>query len=285
VRHPNAGFELQTWARTKKSVALLAGGPASVDQDCVAGDQRGGGGCQEDYGAGDFDGFTDAVKGSDAFDCVGAKGGIGERFFGARCLDESWRDGVHGNVEFAPLDGETFCQMRDGSFAGAVDGFGGKRDESSLRTHVDDATAVLADHDFRGGLRGEECRFQIYIQRGVELFFGDVDGEIGETVAGVVDEDVEFAEAFSGGVDRGGDLVEFGDVHLNREGVTTEGFDFGDKILGGVFVAKAQCDIGARGGERDCDCAAESAGGSGNESSFAGEREVRNLRVGGGHGR
>ena len=43
-----------------------AGGPASVEHDRLAGDQRGGGGGEEDEGAGDFVGRADAVQGGDA---------------------------------------------------------------------------------------------------------------------------------------------------------------------------------------------------------------------------
>ncbi len=77
-----------------------------------------------------------------------------------------------------------------------------------------------------------------------------------------------------------GDLVELGDVHLKREGVATECFDFGDEILGGVFVAKAEGDVGACGGECDGDGATESAGCAGDEGGLAGQREIWDLRVG-----
>ena len=51
----------------------LAGGPAAVGEDGLAGDQRGGRGGQEHHHAGYFDGLADAVQGGDALDDVRAE--------------------------------------------------------------------------------------------------------------------------------------------------------------------------------------------------------------------
>jgi hypothetical protein len=56
--------------------AGLAGCPAAVDQDGLAGDQGGGGGCQEHHDAGYFDGLADAVQGGDPLDDVRAELGV-----------------------------------------------------------------------------------------------------------------------------------------------------------------------------------------------------------------
>src|SRR6185437_12765177 len=122
--------------------------------------------------------------------------------------------------------------------------------------------AALADHDFRSGLRSEKCRFQIDIQRFVEFIFGNVDGEIGEAATGVVDEDVELSELRGRSVDGAVDLFELGDIHLKRESVSAESFDFCDEIFCGVLIAEAEGDVGASGGESDGDGAAEPAGGA-----------------------
>ena len=127
----------------------------------MAGDEGGGGRGEEDDSAGNFDGFTDAVEGGDALEDVGAKSGVGERFVGARSGDERGSDGVHGDVVRAPLDGETFCEVRNRGLAGAVDGFGGQGGECGLRTHIDDAATLLAHHEFCGSLTGEESGLQI----------------------------------------------------------------------------------------------------------------------------
>ena len=127
----------------------------------MAGDERGGGGGEEDDSAGNFDGLADAVEGGDALDDVGAKGGVGEGFAGALRGDECGSDGIYGDVVRAPLDGETFCEVRNRGFAGAVDGFGGQGGESGLRTHIDDASALLAHHEFCSGLTGEESGLQV----------------------------------------------------------------------------------------------------------------------------
>ena len=72
--------------------AGLAGCPAAVDQDGLAGDQRGGGGCQEHHDACYFDGFADAVQGGDPLDDVRAEPGIRQRGLGAGRADERGRD-------------------------------------------------------------------------------------------------------------------------------------------------------------------------------------------------
>src|SRR3984957_8106226 len=63
--------------------AGLAGRPAAVDHDGLAGDQRGGGGCQEHHDAGYLDGFANAVQGGDPLDDVRTELGVRQRGLGA----------------------------------------------------------------------------------------------------------------------------------------------------------------------------------------------------------
>ena len=57
----------------RSRVTGLAGGPAAVGEDGLAGDQRGGRRGQEHDHAGYFDGLADAVQGGDALDDVRAE--------------------------------------------------------------------------------------------------------------------------------------------------------------------------------------------------------------------
>jgi hypothetical protein len=70
------GLEVARLLRLRQVVLLrsgLAGGPAAVGEDGLAGDQRGGRGGQEYHHAGYFDGLADAVQGGDALDDVRAE--------------------------------------------------------------------------------------------------------------------------------------------------------------------------------------------------------------------
>ncbi len=237
----------------------------------MAGDEGGGGRGEEHYRAGYFHGFADAVQSCYALDHVGAESGIGEGFVGAWRGDEGGRDGVYRDVVLAPFDGQALGEVGDGGFAGAVNRFRGQRGESSLRAHVDDAAAVLADHDFRGSLRGEERCFQIDGEGGVEFLFGDVEGQIGEAVAGVVDEDVELAEMRGGVGYAAGDLIEVGNIHLQRKGTAAHGFDFAREIAPGGDIAQAKSDVGSGMGKREGNGASQAASRGGDQGDFAGE--------------
>ena len=237
----------------------------------MAGDEGGGWRRQEHYRAGYFHGFADAVQACYALDHVGAESGIGERFVGAWRGDEGGRDGVYRDVVLAPFDGQAFGEMRDRGFAGAIDGFRRQRGKSGLRAHVDDAAAVLADHDFRGSLRGEERCFQIDGEGGVEFMLGDVEGQIGEAVAGVIDEDVELAEMRGGVSYAAGDLIEMGNIHLQRKGAAAHGFDLACETGPGADVAQAQCDVGSDMGKREGNGASQAACRGGDQGNFAGE--------------
>src|ERR1700761_3024475 len=113
-------------------------------------------------------------------------------------MDKSWGNGVDGDVVFSPLDGQALGEMSDSRLRHAVNRFGRERRESGLRTHVDDAPTLLADHDAARSLGGKECTFQVNCHREVEVVFSIVFGEIAGSDPGIVDEDVEAAEVLDG---------------------------------------------------------------------------------------
>src|SRR6185312_9506085 len=68
---------------------------------------------------------------------------------------------VHRNVVLSPLHRKAFGEMHDSSLGHAVHRFGGKRGEPGLGAHIDDASALLPDHDPTGSLAGEKRSLQI----------------------------------------------------------------------------------------------------------------------------
>lgn len=76
--------------------------------------------------------------------------------------------------------------------------------------------------------------------------------------AGVVEGEVQRAEAVDGGVDGGLDVFRLRDVAGNRDGAATGGEDRVDDGLGGVELQVAGDDVGALGSESEGDGFADS---------------------------
>ena len=162
---------------------------------------------------------------------------------------------------------------------------------------VHDAAGGLFDHGGDGGAAAEDGGAEVAIEDGVDIFHGDVNGVVvlglapggGNVPAGVVDEDVESAEAivdlFDSVVDGGG-VVEVGE---DGEDGDAELFKFGGDVggggrfieLGGGAVGSGVEDDGrAASGEAFDHGAAESAGGGGDPGDLSGEH----LGIDGFHG-
>src|SRR5215471_19574577 len=118
------------------------------------------------------------MKCGDTLDDLGAGLRIGQITFGAGRPNKSRSDRVYGDVVPSPLDGKTLGEVRDGRFSHAINGFSGQCDESGLRTHIDDAAVILANHDTCGSLTGEEGTFQIDSEGRIEVLFADLLGGI-----------------------------------------------------------------------------------------------------------
>src|SRR5579864_7860696 len=116
-------------------------------------------------------------------------------------MNKSWGDGVHVDVVFAPLDRQTLREVYDGGLGHAINAFCGERGKSCLRTHINNATVLLADHDAPGSLAGEERAFQVDGKRGVEVFFGYILGKIVRRDSGVVHQNIEPTEVLGSLVD------------------------------------------------------------------------------------
>ncbi len=231
------------------AAGALASSPTSVDHDGVTGNQRGSGGSQKDDGARYIHWLADAVQGGNAFDDVGAEGRVGETCIGARSFDEGWSDAVDCNTVLTPFHREALSQVIGCRLGGAVNGLSGQSHEAGLRTYVNDAAAVLANHDACGGLAGEEGSFDVDGEREVEICFADVFGQVARRYACVVDKNIQAAKVRHCFVNGARDLAQVGHVHLQRKRATAKRFNFTGKSAMRMLVAQTQRNIGAGVGQ------------------------------------
>jgi hypothetical protein len=98
------------------------------------------------------------------------------------------------DVVLTPLDGKAFGQMSNGSFGHAVHRLGRQRYESCLGTQIDDATALLPNHDAPGSLTSEKCSLKIDGQRQIKVLLAHVFREVVWCESRIVDEDVDPSE-------------------------------------------------------------------------------------------
>ena len=98
----------------------------------------------------------------------------------------------------------------------AVNRLARQRHRAGLGAEVDDAPVPLADHHAPRGLAHEEGALEVDGHGEVEVLFAHDLGGVLRSEARVVHQDVELAQARHDLVDRARDLVEAGDVHLQR---------------------------------------------------------------------
>ena len=100
-------------------------------------------------------------------------------------------DDGHADAEFERLEPEGFGSGLEGVLAGAVQGLVGQSHAPRHRADVDDDTASLAPHDRQHGLAHPQGAEEI----GVELVLGLLDRDVldrpRQTIAGIVDQDVD----------------------------------------------------------------------------------------------
>ena len=94
----------------------------------------------------------------------------------------------------SPLDGERFCEHRDGALAGAVGAHFEEREERSDRGDVDDAAVFALDHVAAENLARAKRSVEIDFDDVVPLGFGDVERRRALGGAGGVDENFDRAE-------------------------------------------------------------------------------------------
>ena len=105
---------------SRVSYDLLNGCPAAINQQGVAGDQRGCRRGQKHYGASDFSGFSDAMQGCDVLDGLSVKRRRGERRLRPWRVDKSWRYRVDIDVERTPFHGQALGQVSDAGLCHAI---------------------------------------------------------------------------------------------------------------------------------------------------------------------
>ena len=254
--------------------------PAAIDGEHRAGDVVAGGGAQVERCAGEVLRLAPA-GGGDALEDLAVAGLVGLQGFGVGGGEVAGGDGVDLNVLRRPLVGESLGELRDAAFAGGV-----RRDsDASLKAEqagdVHDLSGRIARDDISGEELAElEDAGEVDLQDLLPAGEGGVDGCVAVDGAGVVDEDVDVAEAGVGGGEELLGAGGGGEVSLEGSGF---GADGGGGFGGGAAVA-VDGDGGSGLRERDGDGRAQAAGRAGDEGDFAVEAEGIED-VGGGHTR
>jgi hypothetical protein len=153
---------------------------------------------------------------------------------GAFSLDHAGIDGVDPDLLRAQLAGEHAGDGVNRALGAGVNHAVRRCDATGYGADVNDAGAFAEVLD--GCLRGKQKTEHVNVKCLVELVFGDgLDG--GELVhAGVVNQDVEPAVVFDGGVDDTVRLSSFGDVASHGNGFATRLGDSGDNVICSCFA-------------------------------------------------
>src|SRR5260370_2996841 len=206
----------------KAAVLQKLQGAAAVDDEDLAGYEFGADELGD--GVGYVIGGAGSVEGG-AEDEIGFPGaGIAEQGDGAGS------DGVDANFGRESFR-EALGQHDDAGFGSAVRNVAGPREDSADVSKIDDDAARLFQ-ERRGGLRAEEGRFQIGVQRGVPDFLGRVFHAGGEKIGGAVDEDVEAAEVLGGLLKEAPDFGDAAQVGLQEHAFSSQLGNFGGSVFG-----------------------------------------------------
>lgn len=141
-------------------------------------------------------------------------GGLGDGFGGAAAaqgelgFDAAGAENPDADAVGAEFGVEGLGEADLGKFCGAVDGFVGGSLEAGDGGDEEDDAGALPDHGRRGVAGEEEGRAEVGGDELVEVFGGGFDQRFVVALAGVVDEEVEAAEAFEAKVG-GGDGGRF----------------------------------------------------------------------------
>jgi hypothetical protein len=215
------------------------------------------------------------MQGGDAVNHILPKCLVGKCGLGTRSVDEGRSHCVHVDIVFTPFDCQALGQMTNARLGHAVDRLSGQCDEPGLRTHVDDASTLLPDHDLPRRLAGKKRSFQIDGEGAVEIFFGHVFGQVFGRDACVVHENIQPPEGSNRLLYRLADLDQTGHLHLQRQRPTAAR----NNLIGYPAVAgcitEAECDIRSRFGECERNGAPQSSRRSGNQRDLALQIEFR----------
>ena len=227
----------------------LLGDPSAVDDELGAGYVGGLVGGEVDDPVGDLLGLADAAHGDLGEHVlselliivhVGRHGG----------LDGAGVDGVAADVVLGVVDGDGLGEDADGALGGLVGGMAGVgADDAELGGDVDDGAAAGVLHGGDGGDGAEVDAGGVDVHDGVPGLLGEVAEPGGTADAGVVDEDIQFAEVGDGEVDGGLPVVLPGDVQPDEASVAAGGVDVCFNLTSFIFEDVADDDGCALGGE------------------------------------
>ena len=140
-----------------------------------------------------------------------------------RGLEPTRGEDIYGDAMEAPVIGEGHGHLLHATAAGSIGGEAGVPGDAGDAADEDDAAVLGGDHEFLGGLLGEEeGAAEVRVENEVPVVPGDIHGGLADVAAGVADEDVKLAIVGLGGLHGGGDAFEGADVELEGKHFATE---------------------------------------------------------------
>ena len=140
-------------------------------------------------------------------------------------------DGVAGNVAGANFSGDSHGEADQSGFRCGVVGLSGLAHLAEDAGDVDDASPALFEHGADHRLNAEIGRSEIGLQNGVPVGAFHAHDELVAGDAGIVDQDVDFAELGDDGFDGGFNLLFVGNVESECGCCAAGGGDFGDQFI------------------------------------------------------
>ena len=206
-----------------------------------------------------------------------------------------WGEGLfvggHGGPDGAGVDGvdadvvagEFYCgglgEDADGAFGGVVGGVA-LGDHAGDGGDVDDGAAAGSAHVGDDGFGAEEDAFGVDGHDSIPGFFGGFFEVVALDDAGVVDEDVDFAEVGEGGLDGAVPVGLDADVHFYEDGLAADVGDFFGDAEAVFDLDVGEDDFGAFVGEDAGFGGAHAAGGACDDGYFVLESHFSPFGVG-----
>ncbi len=127
-------------------------------------------------------------------------------------VDPAGQHRVDLNVVPRPGGSERFCHLDESALARRIRGGIGRAENRKHRADVDDLAAAALLHHRMGGLRTDESAGQVGVEHRAPFGRRVALRRLADRHSGIVDEDVEPAEALDGLVDRRAARILVGDI-------------------------------------------------------------------------
>src|SRR6185503_1462200 len=195
----------------------------------------------------------------DTLDYVASERGVRQSRFRTWCLNECGCNRIDSDVVLTPFHRQALGQVRNPGLCHAIHGFRRKRHKPRLRTHVYDASALLANHHSSGRLTRKKCAFEIHPQGQIKIFFTYIFRKVFRRQPCVVYEEVESPEMRSRILNRSRDLIEVCHVHLQGQHPPADSLNLSCQLTPGFHIPQSERYIGTSMSKSQRNSAAQAA--------------------------